>query len=58
MGETSMNWLFYTILVAGGYAASIYTWPWVRKTYLGAAAEADRLRNRARDMDATLRAKL
>lgn len=53
-----MNWLFYIALITGGYVASIYTWPWIRQKALGVQAEADGLRNRARDLEAAVRAKV
>lgn len=31
---------------AGGYVASIYTWPWIRTTVLGVEAEIGILRTR------------
>lgn len=39
-----MTYLWWIILFAGGYAASIYTWPTVRYLANGAEAEMDRLR--------------
>lgn len=39
--------IFDVLFIAGGYVASIYTWPWLRTKLLGAQAEADRLRARA-----------
>ena len=53
-----MNTLLYVALVIGGYVASIFTWPWVRKTAFGVQAEAENLRAKARDLEATVKAKL
>lgn len=39
----------------GGYIASIYSWPWVREKFNGAVAEAEVLRQRARDLEAKIR---
>jgi hypothetical protein len=51
-----MFYLFLLIAgVAGGYAASIYTWPWVRTQALGARAQVTKLRQRAADLEAKIR---
>jgi len=39
--------LFDGLLIAVGYIASIYTWPWIRTKIIGVEAEADALRDRA-----------
>jgi hypothetical protein len=36
---------------AGGYAASVVSWPWIRRKTIGAAAEIDRLRARAKALE-------
>jgi hypothetical protein len=36
---------------AGGYAASIYSWPWIRAQAIGASAEISRLRDRAKALE-------
>jgi hypothetical protein len=36
-----------TVIFAAGYAASIYSWPWVRAQAIGISAEAANLRQRA-----------
>jgi membrane associated rhomboid family serine protease len=36
---------------AGGYAASIYSWPSIRASAIGASAEIARLRARARALE-------
>ncbi len=36
---------------AGGYAASVYSWPWIRKNAIGAAAEVAQLRARAKALE-------
>ncbi|HEV7601505.1 MAG TPA: hypothetical protein VGO49_14795 [Bradyrhizobium sp.] len=33
---------------AGGYAASVVSWPWIRSQAIGAGAEISRLRARAK----------
>jgi hypothetical protein len=40
------DWLFAIGLFVGGYVASIFTWPWLRKKALGAEGEIERLRLR------------
>lgn len=41
-------------LLAGGYAASIYTWPWLRTKLQGAQAEITALEARAASLKAAL----
>jgi hypothetical protein len=36
---------------AGGYAASVYSWPWIRERAIGAAAEINQLRARAKALE-------
>jgi hypothetical protein len=36
-----------TVIFAAGYAASIYSWPWVRTQAVGISAETANLRQRA-----------
>jgi hypothetical protein len=43
--------LVLTIISAAGYAASIYSWPWVRTRAIGISAEAANLRQRAAALD-------
>jgi hypothetical protein len=50
-----MEFLVDAVFLAIGYAASIFTWPWVRTTALGAAAEATKLRARAQALEARIR---
>lgn len=40
---------------AGGYVASVYTWPWLRTVSLGAEAEYDRLKARLADIQSKMR---
>jgi hypothetical protein len=40
---TTGDFLLAVALFAAGYAASIFTWPWIRKKFLGADAEIQRL---------------
>ena len=42
-----MTYAWWIIIFAAGYAASIYTWPWIRLQSVGAAAEYDSLRAKA-----------
>jgi hypothetical protein len=43
---------------AGGYAASVYSWPWIRASALGASAEISRLRARAKALEDSLKGAL
>jgi hypothetical protein len=36
---------------AGGYAASVVSWPWIRERTIGASAEIGRLRARAKALE-------
>jgi hypothetical protein len=36
---------------AGGYAASVVSWPWIRAHAIGAAAEINQLRARAKALE-------
>jgi hypothetical protein len=36
---------------AGGYAASVYSWPWIRANAIGASAEINQLRARAKALE-------
>lgn len=47
--------IFDVLFIAGGYVASIYTWPWLRTKFIGAEAEAEKLRTRAADVIAKVR---
>jgi hypothetical protein len=40
---------------AGGYVASLYSWPWLRTQATGAAAEIMSLRARARALEDSIR---
>lgn len=42
-----MTGLYIALAAAGGYVASIYTWPTIRAGVLGVEAEAKLLRDRA-----------
>jgi hypothetical protein len=49
------------ILAAGfaaGYAASAYSWPWIRSHAIGAAAEINQLRARAKALEDTIKGAL
>jgi hypothetical protein len=43
------------IAFAAGYAVSVFTWGWLRTVLRGIPAEAEALRQRARDLEAKLR---
>jgi hypothetical protein len=43
---------------AGGYAVSVVSWPWVRARAIGAAAEIDRLRARAKALEDAIKGAL
>ena len=43
---------------AGGYAASIWLWPWIRERATGASAEISRLRARAKALEDTIKGAL
>jgi hypothetical protein len=40
---------------AGGYVASVVSWPWIRERAIGAGAEIDRLRARAKVLEDQLK---
>jgi hypothetical protein len=40
-----------TVGFAAGYAASVYSWPWIRASATGASAEISRLRARAKVLE-------
>lgn len=40
---------------AGGYAASVVSWPWIRARAIGASAEISRLRARAKALEDTFK---
>lgn len=49
------------ILAAGfaaGYAGSIYSWPWIRARAIGAAAEINQLRARAKALEDSIKGAL
>jgi putative chitinase len=50
-----MGLLLIALAFAGGYAASIHSWPWVRTQAVGIAAETANLRRRAADLEAKIR---
>jgi hypothetical protein len=43
---------------AGGYAAAVYSWPWVRAHAIGASAEFRRLRARAKALEDSIKGAL
>jgi hypothetical protein len=44
--------------VAAGYAASVYSWPWIRAHAIGAAAEINQLRARAKALEDSIKGAL
>jgi hypothetical protein len=57
--EVTMLELF--ILAAGiaaGYAASVYSWPWIRARAIGAGAEINQLRARAKALEDSIKGAL
>ncbi len=53
-----MTTFLMILAFAGGYAASIYTWPWLRTAIVGTEAEIASLRARASTLAASIRAAL
>lgn len=53
-----MTWLWLACMFAGGFVASIYAWPTIRGWVNGLEAEAEALRQKARDIEAAIRSKL
>jgi hypothetical protein len=50
--ETTMLELFILAAgFAGGYAASVVSWPWIRASAIGASAEIAKLRARAKVLE-------
>jgi hypothetical protein len=43
---------------AGGYAASVVSWPWIRASAIGASAEVSRLRARAKVLEDSIKGAL
>jgi hypothetical protein len=50
-----MELFLIALAFAGGYAASIHSWPWVRTQAVGIAAETANLRRRAAALEAKIR---
>jgi hypothetical protein len=44
--------------LTGGYAASIWSWPWIRANAIGAAAEINQLRARAKVLEDSIKGAL
>lgn len=47
--------MLYALAAAAGFIASIHLWPKLRQLAFGLQSEADRLRAKARDLEARLR---
>jgi hypothetical protein len=59
MKETIMfELLIFATGFAGGYAASVYSWPWIRAHAIGAGAEINQLRARAKALEDTIKGAL
>jgi hypothetical protein len=43
---------------AGGYAASVWSWPWIRAGAIGTAAEIAQLRARAKALENSIKGAL
>lgn len=50
--------IFGAICFSGGYAASVFTWTNVHTWFIGVQAKADKLREKARELEASIRARL
>lgn len=50
--------LILIVTFAAGYAASIYSWQWIKEHFNGALTEARRLRARAEELEAKIRSKI
>lgn len=50
-----MQIISYIAVLAGGYVASIYTWPAVRTALTGAQTEINKLKDRAKAIEAKIR---
>jgi hypothetical protein len=48
---TMLDLFILTAGFAGGYAASVVSWPWIRASAIGASAEISRLRARAKTLE-------
>lgn len=46
------------LIFAAGFVAAIFTWPKVKQIWFGAKEEAERLRQKARDLETAVRSKL
>jgi len=44
--------------IAAGYAASVYSWPWIRARAIGAGAEINQLRARAKALEDSIKGAL
>lgn len=52
-------WSIFDIFVfVAGYVACIYSWPWIKVTFNGAMTEAQKLRDKAAALEASLRSKI
>lgn len=49
------NWIMFGLSVTGGYVLAVFTWEPVHTFFVGAAAKADALRERARTIENKLR---
>lgn len=50
-----MTWLWLTLMFAGGYVASIYSWDWIHTQAVGVAAKIQILKDKAIALEQKLR---
>jgi hypothetical protein len=55
---TMLELFILTAGFAGGYAASVYSWPWLRASATGADAEINQLRARAKALEDSIKGAL
>jgi hypothetical protein len=55
---TMLELFIFAAGFAAGYAASVWSWPWIRAHAIGAAAEINQLRARAKALEDTIKGAL
>ena len=50
------NWIMFGLSVTGGYVLAVFTWQPIHTFFIGAAEKAAALREKARALEAKLRA--
>lgn len=53
-----MNFWIGLALLAGGYVAAIFTWDWLHTKIVGVGNKAAQLRQQAKDLEASVKARL